>query len=195
MSKNVFGYVGLLLALPLFVAAEAEAIGGRDLGFGFRLEPIIGFEHVQKLAPSPHVKNRLIYGARIIGGTPRLAGELEYTRGTDRELYPESDLSITETADRGKLGLRSGYDLGEIFRFHLRAGGQLSRVRRDRTQGGVTSRDWDEPDLSPYAGAGISVRLADALDASAELVVVVRDFGDLSQNEYQTTAGFQVRVP
>jgi hypothetical protein len=183
-----------VLSLIVVGASDAQAVS-LGVGFAVTVEPIVGFEHVEKLTPAPHVKNRLIYGARVIAGIPIVSGELEYTRGTDREVFGDLGLSITETADRGKLGARSSYDLGELLRFHLRAGGQVSKISREQTQGGVTTTTTENPVVKPYAGTGLTVRLAQALSASAEVVVVVNDLQDLSKNEYQTTAGFQVRFP
>ncbi len=190
--KRWFFVSSLSLFFVLSDAAQAVSLGA---GFAVTVEPIVGFEHVEKLTPAPHAKNRLIYGARVIAGIPLVSGELEYTRGTDREVFGDLGLTTTETADRGKVGARSSYVLGELLRFHLRAGGQLSKISREQTQGGVTTTTIESPAVKPYAGTGLSVRLAQALYASGEVVVVVNDLNDLSKNEYQTTAGFQVRLP
>jgi hypothetical protein len=55
---------------------------------------LLGYERVQKLLPTPHMKQRLVYGARFTAGVSIIAAEAEALRGTDTD----NDLSqVTAT--------------------------------------------------------------------------------------------------
>ena len=171
-------WIGLMTFLfPTFANADI---------FHLDVEPIIGYERVQLLLPTPHTTNRLIYGGRITAGVMIFSAEAEYTRGTNQETYTTS--SVTHTGDRLKAGLRSGFNLGMLFRFFLRAGGQAALDKTETTVAGVTSVSYRPLTISPYAGAGIRMKLGRQLSASVQVVAVIPDFSNLSQNEYQTTA-------
>ena len=40
------------------------------------IEPVVGYERVQKVLPTPHTKDRLMYGLRVLMGVPLLSLEL-----------------------------------------------------------------------------------------------------------------------
>jgi hypothetical protein len=191
LGRRVLVGIASVSVLGLSGATHAAPIGG----FGFTVEPIIGFDRVQKLVPNPHTKNRLIYGARATAGILLISAEGEYTRGQDDESYSDLDLTVKEQADKAKLGIRSGFKLGPVVTFNLRAGGQATKGKRDETRGGVTTTYSQDLEVDPYAGAGLRGRLSNKLSASAEVVAVVTDTSDLSKNEYQTTAGFSIHLP
>src|SRR5687767_3267052 len=94
--------IAVAVSAPLLAVSYAEAAP-----FGLGIEPIIGYERVQKVLPTQHTKDRLIYGARLTLGIPLLSAEAEFTRGTDTENFPSDDLTIKDTDDKLKLGLRS----------------------------------------------------------------------------------------
>jgi hypothetical protein len=157
------------------------------------IEPIIGYERVQQLLPTKHTSNQLIYGARVIAGLLLISAESEYTHGTSTETY--TDMTQTYTADRLKLGLRSGFGLGSLIRFSARGGVQASQTKTDQTVDGVTVTTKDTIRYNPYAGAGLRLRLTSKVTASAEVVAVFRNLTYLQDTEYQTTAGFAIRLP
>jgi hypothetical protein len=181
------------IALSLVAFLPAPALAASLLSL--QVEPIVGYERVQKLVPTAHTKSRLIYGARLIAGLPLLSAEAELTRGTDDESFPDQGLTTKDTADKLKLGLRSGFGMGMLLRFTARGGVQATRNRHEETTGGVTTSALEPTRYKPYAGAGLRARLAPKITASAEAVVVFNDINDLKQNEYQTTAGFAIRFP
>src|SRR6185503_13887742 len=129
------------------------------------------------------------YGARVRGGVPLVAVEAEYTRGTDTEDFPADSLQTKDSADKLKLGLRSGFRLSSLLGASARAGVQASQNTHEETRSSVTSSVIEPVKYKPYAGAGLDFNL------SSKITVVFNDIHDLGQNEYQTTAGFAVRFP
>lgn len=176
------------LTLGLFFSQNSFA----DL-LSVQVEPIIGFEHVQQLLPSPHSVNRLVYGARVTAGVPLVAAEAEYTHGTLLEEFP--NMSQTSISDRLKVGLRSGIGLGTLIRFSIRGGVQASQTQTSQTVAGVTTITYDALRYDPYAGAALNLRLSNKINGSVGVVAVIRDIQNLEQTEYQVTAGFSVRFP
>src|SRR4051812_25574505 len=74
------------------------------------VEPIIGYERVQKLVPQRHSRDRLTYGARARAGIPAVSAELEFTRAEDTEDFSGQALSrVKDQDDRLKLGVVSSY--------------------------------------------------------------------------------------
>jgi hypothetical protein len=182
-----------LTALALPTAAHATA----QTGFGLGIEPIIGYERVQKLLPTRHTKDRLTYGARLTVGIPLFGVEAQYTRGTDTETFPADDLSVKDTDDKLKLGLVSSMRLGPIFSIIARGGGQAKRHTTEITQpSGTPARKTVDPiSYKPYAGVGLSSRIGHMWLLTGGLTVVFGEFPDMSKNEYETTLGFTVRLP
>src|SRR5690348_14163745 len=93
-----FGYTGVF---ALFMVNSAHA---NLLAINF--EPIVGYEQIQQVMPTPHFVTRLIYGGRITAGLPLISAEGEYTHGMMTESIQGG--SQTNTGDRAKVGLRSG---------------------------------------------------------------------------------------
>lgn len=162
------------------------------LNFEVNIEPIFGFERVQKISPTAHTSDRLTYGARVTLGVPAISLEGEYLYGRDTENF--SSTSITETDNRLKIGLRSGLNLGSFIRLNARAGMQITRNQFEQASDGtVTLTLINEALYAPYAGLGLKVNLLSMLAASGEFVAVMLDTADFSQNEYQATIGLIIK--
>ena len=187
MRKN-FYQLGLL-ALFLVLPARAASL------LIYEIEPIVGYERTQKLVPTRHTKDRLLYGARMTFGVPLIAGELEYTRATDNEDFPDDLLTTKDTEDRVKLGLKSQIRLGATINAFARAGGQASRNIHEETLNGVASKVEEPIKYKPYAGAGFTGKLGRHYLFTAGITVVFKEFPVMDKNEYQATAGFVVRFP
>ena len=114
-----------------FLLSTGTAYASSTGGFGIGLEPVVGYERVQKLVPTAHTSDRLVYGARLTLGVPLLSVEAEYLRGTDTEAFPSNDLTTIDTDDKIKVGLRSRLALGSLLSFTLRAGGQANFSARN----------------------------------------------------------------
>jgi len=161
----------------------------------FSISPIVGYEDIQKVLPYQHRTTRLFYGARVTAGFLMLSGEGEYTRANDTEVFSSPAETMTEQADKLKLGLRSTLSLSSMVYLSIRGGGQATQTMRDTTIGGVTTRTWDPIIWLPYGGAGFRFQLSPKIFATAEMVVVWTNFPDMNSAEYQPTAGFQIALP
>lgn len=182
----------LVCAFLIPTAAFAEKTRAK---FGFDIEPIVGYERVQKLIPTAHTSDRLVYGARVTAGFPLLAAEAEYLRGTDTESFPSQNLEVTEVSDKAKLGVRSSLALGKLVRLTARGGAQAKQNERTEVLNGVTTVTKDPLVYNPYAGAGLKVGLGKRFALSGDMVVVFGDFPNMDKNEYQVTLGFSVKLP
>jgi hypothetical protein len=182
-----------LLIAAAFIATPALAITPDQLHL--HVEPIVGVNWTQRTVPTPHVTGEFVYGGRVSAGVPLLSLEAEYTHGVSQETYLSPDLQIRDTDDRGKLGLVSEAGLGGPMSGHLRAGAQASRNKHEETTAGVTSVLENPVHYDPYAGAGFRFSLTPQTYFSADLTVVFNDVHDMSKNEYQTSAGFAIRLP
>lgn len=188
----------MLRSMMIFIAtacAVAPAAHADIAGLSLKIEPIIGYEIVQKFVPTNHTSSRLIYGARVTGGFLILSLESEYTHGTDSETFPAQSLSTTDTADKLKIGLRSGYRLGALLSLYARGGVQATQNRHDQTQSGVSTSSLDPIIYRPYAGADFNFDLGSKISATAGVVVVFNNINDMSKNEYQTVAGLSAHFP
>ncbi|MGK5088429.1 outer membrane beta-barrel protein [Bdellovibrionota bacterium FG-2] len=159
------------------------------------IEPLVGYELVRKLRPTEHSSKRFFYGGRLTLGVLLLSLEGEYTRGTNSETYDAQGLTFKDTADRAKVGLRSGLRLSSLLRLYARAGGQASRNKHEEIAGANNIVTWEPTTIRPYGGAGFRVALSSKFAFTADVVAVINDFHLLRNNEYQTTAGFVVRLP
>lgn len=159
------------------------------------VEPIVGYERVQKLLPSAHTRDRLVYGGRAIVGLPMLSVEAEYTRAGDSETFVATNTIINDTEDKARVGLRSGFGLGSLFGVFLRGGAQARLTRHETVTAGVPVTTYDPPSYNPYAGAGLRLGFGKKIALTADLTVVMKDFPLLTNNEYMATAGFAISLP
>lgn len=183
--RNLF----ILLSFAGSALASTSALAAGTPKFGVTLEPIVGYELAQALVPTQHSVSRLIYGGRLTVGVLLFGVEAEYTHGAITESFPGQ--SVTDTGDKAKLGLRSTFG-ASLLSFHLRAGIEAMQRTVDQSPGGRTVYPIV---YRPYAGAGAGIRLGSHFNLTASVVAVFTNFSNLSQTEYQATAGFVVRVP
>jgi hypothetical protein len=180
------------VCLALVTAGAAQAAAGL---LTYNVEPIIGYERTQKLLPTAHTRDRLVYGARITAGIPLVSAEAEYTRARDSEDFPALTQTIVETADRARIGLRSSLQLSGFLHAFLRAGAQASLSRHDTTTGGVLVSTVDPIRYRPYAGAGFRGRIASNISLNVDITTVFHDFPNMNNNDYLTTASLSVSFP
>lgn len=191
-SKHTFGRAFAVQLALLLLAHSAQA--ALPPGLAINIEPVIGFEHVEKIRPIPHFKNRLTYGARFTAGYLVFSGEGEYLRATDNESYPLEDLALKDTDDTFRLGVRTGYPILRNLIASLRLGGQARRNSHEETTGGVTTVTTSAIQYKPYVGTELRARFSGRLSLTLGILAVINDIHDVSRNEYQTTAGFQIRL-
>ncbi|NBX67559.1 MAG: porin family protein [Proteobacteria bacterium] len=190
MLKQYVQLIGVLFIL-LWAVFQKSARGITSVG----IEPIVGYERNQLLVPTPHTKDRLVYGARATYGFSILSVEAEYLRGSSTETFPIQDLTTKDTSDKIKVGLRTGVDILSLLNIYARAGCQGNQNRHEETSAGVTTVTKESVKYHPYGGAGIRLRLGRNLRATGDLTTVFRDFPNMNNNDYQITAGFVVQVP
>lgn len=157
------------------------------------IEPLIGYEQVQILLPTPHTTTRLFYGAAATVGVMMIAGEVQYTHAVNSEVYPT--LSQTNTGDRLKVGARSGFRLGPLFNIFVRAGVEAAQEKIEQTENGVSTTTINPVTFRPYAGAGARATLANKIFATGNVVAIITNINNLAQTEFQASAGFGVRLP
>ncbi len=186
-------YVHLIciLTILLWAVFQRAAQGITSVG----IEPIIGYERVQMWVPTLHTKDRLVYGARATYGFSFFSAEAEYLHAYSTESFPTQNLVTKDTADKIKLGIRSGVDLLGLLNFYGRLGGQATQNQHEETNAGITSITKEAVKYYPYAGAGLRLRLGRNLKVTGDLTTVFYDFPDMNKNEYQATAGFVIQVP
>ena len=180
------------LILCTFVSIGSAVAYADD--FHVTLVPIVGFEHVQKIAPQVGSTTRFVYGARATAGYFFLAGELEYTHGDDTARDSTTGISDRNVDEKIKIGARSSYALASMLTLTGRAGVQASQNRHVVTpSGGAASSVTSPIAWDPYAGAELSAHLAESISIQGGIVVVFTDLKDLSKNDYQTTLGFTLK--
>lgn len=190
---NVFTKISLTLACFSVLGTMAPT---NAHAFGLDVSPIVGYDREQKLVPTAHTSDHVVYGARVTLGVPLMSLEAEYRTGRDNESFPESDLETTDTIQKAKLGLRSRLRLSNMLSFIARGGVQGKTSRHVEESGGATTVDETIPLVyKPYAGAGLRIGLSSKIAFTAEVVAVFNKFPDMNQNEYETTAGITVHLP
>lgn len=163
--------------------------------FTTTLEPIVGYERVQKLVPTAHSRDRLVYGARATLGIPFLSLEAEYTRSTDTESFADTLTTITDTDDKARLGLRTRYQLLGLASLFVRGGVQARQTRHQTTVVAVSTTTTDPIVYNPYLGAGAQVHFGSQFSLTADVTTVFRSFPSFTDNDYMVTAGFVVSFP
>lgn len=181
---HVASLAGVLLLIT------GESAHARRQKFGFEVEPLIGYERVQKVVPTAHTAERMFYGARVTAGFLFLAAEAEGTRGTDTEI--SGGTTYKDSADKVKLGLRSKIKMGKAMSLVARGGAQGKWSKTETTTGGVTTMTKAGPVYHPYAGLGLSALTTKNTSITGAVTVVFNDFPDMSKNEYQTSLSYQI---
>lgn len=158
------------------------------------IQPIVGFERVQKLEPTPYSTSRFIYGARINYGPPIISAELEVTRGQDSKTFPEQNLRVEEEVTNIMGGARSSHNFGGLLDVYLRAGGHTRKSKLTQTRDSATVTRRPASYVSPYVGTGASVNVLNIFTLNAGLTVLFTDRPESGDREYQTTLGFGLRI-
>lgn len=183
-----------LLILFLFPLNSFAQNFGRISSDNLTVEPIVGYERVQKIEPTPRTESRFYYGVRASYGVPLLSAEAELTRAQESDSFPEQDLKLEETSTTLMLGLRSNFNHEGIIGLYLRAGGHARKSEVEKTQDGVKTIDEPAVRLSPYAGTGLNIRLARYFSLNAGLTVIFTGEPKGSDKEYRTSLGFSINI-
>lgn len=185
--------VTFLVLLIFPIHASAQNFGKISAG-NLTVEPIVGYERVQKLEPTARTKNRFYYGVRGSYGVPLLSAEAELTRAEDSESFADRDLKLEETSTSLMLGVRSHFNHQGILGAFLRAGGHARQSEIEKTQDGVKTVDKPSVRLSPYAGAGLNIRLASYFRLNAGVTAIFTGEPKGDDREYRTSLGFSLNL-
>ena len=180
-----------VLSLLLWAVFQKSAKGITSVG----IEPIIGYERSQLLVPTAHTQDRLVYGARATYGFSFFSAEGEYLRVYSSESFVPQNLITKDTADKLKVGIRSGFNILGILNPYFRAGCQATRNRHEESNSGVDTLINEPVKYHPYGGVGLRLGLGGHLKLTGDLNTVFHSFPDMNQNEYQATVGFVVQFP
>ncbi|PIP94932.1 MAG: hypothetical protein COW00_14190 [Bdellovibrio sp. CG12_big_fil_rev_8_21_14_0_65_39_13] len=181
----------LLIILCLSLSSTLFGAGGKP---AISIEPLYGFETVQKFEPTAHTKNRAIYGIRAILGSGFLRGEAEVTQAKDTESFLDQDLKIEDTTNKAKAGLRFNFRMASLLTLYLRSGMQLKQSEITRTQAGVSTKRKTGFYSDPYAGGGLRVHFMTNFSLTADYTIIWSDYPVSNKKEYQTTLGFAARI-
>ena len=186
-----------LIAILVMTLFSCSSFAFRDIiqRGSLTINPVIGYERVQKIFPTPHSTSRLIYGLRAQYGVSLLSLEAEATQGRSDETFPVEGITVKDTTTNLKLGLRSNFNvLANTLSMYLRAGGSANKTKEEITENGVTRVNKPSLKISPYAGTGFNFRLLSSIYVNGGITVIFTGEPKGSDYDYQTTLGFTVRI-
>ena len=164
------------------LVAQAQRKSSNDIQYN--IEPILGFETVYRVTPTPHTSTHTIYGVRLTGGIDLVSGEIEYTKGSDTEKYQTAPETVKYNDEKVKAGLRSIFRLGPVFNIVTRFGGQAKKSTEESTSGTITTTTEKPIKYDPYAGAALGLHLG-RFAVNVGVTAVIPDVKDMTKNDYQ----------
>ncbi len=183
----------LLISIFSFLTfAQGRSYSGYSKG-NLVIEPVVGYERVQKLLPTAHTSSRLFYGLRANYGPRLLSLEAEVTQAKEDETF-DSGVQVKDTSTNYMLGLRSSYNIGRALNWYLRAGGHARDTKYEKTEAGVTTTTEPATYVSPYAGTGLSLNFMNVFTLNAGVNVLFTGRPKGSDQEYQSSLGFAIRI-
>ena len=188
-NLKLISIILILLSTQVF----ARSMGRYSKG-SLSVEPVLGYEKVQSILPTPHTSNRLFYGIRANWGPELLSLEAEATQSKDDSTHENGTVEVSQTSKNYTLGLRSSYGLGRNFKWYLRAGGSARDSKYTKTEAGVTTTQEPATYISPYAGSGLTLNMFGFFSLNAGITAVFTDHKNVSEPEYQSSLGFSVKI-
>ena len=156
------------------------------------IEPIIGYQSLERTYPYDHNEGMLTYGARVVVGTYELAGEAEVQFGSSSESFNNPPVEIDTSFTMVRLGARKVFPVSEPVHVLTRLG--MEGYHFSNTYNVVnpdlsTSSTSDSPawQFRPYVGAGLIFYLFRSLSFSVEEVYVV-------DTSWETGFGFRLYI-
>lgn len=190
-----FNNLKIFLSFLIFISTSLSAQVSQTYQRGnLTIEPVIGYERVQRLEPVARTENRFYYGVRGHYGPDLLSLEAEITQSRDDDSFPDDDLRIKETSTTGMLGLRSSFARGRLFNWYLRAGGHARKVEITRIEAGIEREIDPAVRVSPYAGTGLNLNIHEHFKLDAGVTVVFTGHPQGSDREYRTSLGFSFKL-
>lgn len=182
-----------VLFISTSVNAQSRSFGGK--GSNMIITPIVGFERVQKLEPSPHMKTRAVYGANFLYRLPITSLEVEYTRASDTSNDYVNTVAYKTEEDKIRAGLRGSFVAGQYLNWYLRGGAQGRKTKVTKTTATGESSGDSSSKVQPYAGTGFEFRLLQMLSLKADIIATYTptDDPDLKDYEIQPTFGISFK--
>jgi hypothetical protein len=177
MKKTLF-YLALLFIIPQSFASSVQ------------IEPLYGVERSQRFYPEPaRFVTKTFVGIRALYGVDLLSAEFELAQSQNTETFPTQDLTVKYTEQRAMLGVRSYLINSNVIGWFARLGARAKQTQRDITETGVDRTEKDALQFDPYAGTGLTIRLADVFSLNAGATLVYNRNNDPS-NQYDTQYTF-----
>ncbi len=177
-------YVLFLSILPTLLWAQSIRPKG------IQITPIVGLERVQKFEPTPQMKNRFFYGARVLYPLIVANAEAEYTHAYDTSYSSSTSTTYKDEEDKLKVGLR-GTAAGAFASLSIRGGAQVRKNLHTVTTSISSSTKKTTTKVNPYAGVGASLFFGSYISLSGEITGVYVPTSDsaLDDIEYQPSLG------
>ena len=196
MKRTLFSFAFVLAFFamaPVSAHARGEHQTNPEDDIHVMIVPVIGYQSLDRSYPYDHHEGMLTYGARVVVGTYRLAGEGELQYGSASESFASPAISTDTSLLQVRLGARTIVPIIEEFQLIFRAGMQGSHYSNDvssidpTTGNSVTASDSPAWQFRPYVGAGVIFYLFKALSLSVEEVYVV-------DTSWETAFGFRLFI-
>jgi len=174
------------------LAQNIFAVGGKE---NLIITPIVGFEKVQRIEPTPSMKSRTVLGVNAVYKLPISAIEAEYTHGQDDSTALATNTTYKYVDDKLKVGLRGGFDLASFLNWYIRGGMQAKQSKVTRTVGTQTSTSETHTSTDPYVGTGLRISFMQYFSLNADITAVYTpsDNAALKDYELMPSLGFAVR--
>lgn len=159
----------------------------------FTLTPIISYQTVHKVVPTPRVSNELSYGLSATYGLSILSAEAEVTQSKEDKFFSATSTQYSDKTNRAKLGIRTAFH-AQFIRFFMRGGIQAKQSEISTTVSGVSTTS--KPDISydPYAGAGLGIQFLHMFRLNAGYTAVFHDKPNEGDIDSQYTLGFSLKI-
>ena len=151
------------------------------------IEPVIGYQSLERTYPFAHNQGMLTYGVRLVIGTYRLAGEGEFQYGSATENFSNPTVSDETTFYQARVGARTIVPLIEELHLVFRGGLEGFHYSNAISNGTTTLTDSPAWKFEPYVGAGVILYMFKALSLSVEEVYVV-------DTAWETSFGFRLFI-
>lgn len=163
---------------------------------GLSIIPIVGFERVQRTLPTPNMKTRTVFGARVLYRLPISTLEAEYTHGQDDASDSVNSTTYKFVDDKLRVGVRGDFNIASFLSWNLNGGMQVKEAKTTTTVSGQTSTTKTSTSTDPYVGTGLSIHLFKVFSLNADVTAVYTptDNPALDDYEIRPSLGFTVRI-
>ena len=156
--------------------------------FHFLLEPVLGYEFLQRSYPNTHTEGMFFYGARAVAGSQMIAGELLYTHGSASESFATPTLLTADsTRDLIRIGPRTLIPLDHWIKLLVRLGEQASHDSFTYTSSTGSYQDSPKWEFHPYVGGGLIFHFIPELSLDFEGTYILN-------GDFEAGIGFRVYI-